>query len=284
MNDFKRRVAVRTFLVWSILGFLGAALVKDGHVDRDHVWLWLPLHAASAAVSGRAGLLITAARRGGVTVAPGGRRYSFVRWGLPALVIGLVVGLGLAYAVVNAGRGFRFTILLLGPLSSVISVYASRAPESFAPRQESTLRLCLVDTAVWFGLLAGPIGLAVLASRLPERDAVMTGAAFSREIAGTLMFYGLWIGASAFAKTRAERVSGLVDCAPFNAPVPGPLAVAGIGAVGFLLVGPRVLDEMNSTTLMWTQGLICTVGGLCFGVLGALKGARDPDKPDGPRR
>ena len=136
---------------------------------------------------------------------------------------------------------------------------------------------------MWFGLLAGPIAVAVMWGRFPGGE-TLPGAAFSREIAGTLMFYGLWIGASAFAKTRAERTSGLVDCPPFDSPVPGPLAVAGIGAVGFLLIGPQVLGDMSADVLLWSQGAICTVGGLLFGVLGALKGARDPDKPDGPQR
>lgn len=271
----------RLVVTWILVSIAGAAAVTSG---REPALQWLvaatALWGALSAAGARSALLLGGARAGAAKLDDTAAPHRLWRGGALALFAGALVGCAVGAAAVVVTRPASvvgWSALLTATSVAGFVVGAALAARALArPRARRTTTLpswIVLDTALPVGVLAALTGVIVAALRFGGVER-LSGVEASRHVAVSLLLYGGLLGLGGGLKTAREKLSGLVVAPSPSREPPGALASGAALGIVVLLVGPRVIDAVETSTLVISKGVLGVVVGTALCALGALRGAR----------
>jgi hypothetical protein len=232
----------------------------------------LAVVAAVAAWTARAGLLLSAARKGRIVVDGAAPTYRLASAGGIAALMALFLAVAMAWSLVPDAAA----IVIAGTAGASCGALLSRRDaRPKGPRTTSPRAWLVVDTALPAGTLAALVSIAVGSGRL-HAQGVVAPMETARHLAATTFAYALFLGLGGFAKAFSEKASGLVVVSASTkgrAPSPGPLLAGGVTGVLFLFIGPRVLPTLPLVDVLALKAVAGLLIGGALSYLGALQGA-----------
>lgn len=271
----------RLLVTWLVVALAGAAAVSSpSPAERPWLLATTALYGALCAATARSAWLLGGARKGSATVDESAPPHRLWRGGIGALLFGAVLGaaVGGVAAVLGSPRsGLGWWVLFAGttalsyPAGAYLGKRALLRPRS--RRSTTTIAWVLFDTALPAGVFAALAGLLIATLRYGGDPSVSATEA-SRHVAVTLLSYGMLLGIAGGLKTAREKLAGLVDAPAPTWHPPGAIATGATLGLAVLVVGPRVLGEVPTETLVMTKAVLGLVVGTGLAALGALQGAR----------